>query len=222
MRRGSTSRTAGRRSRRCSGAWTNGIGRLDRLVNNAGLTAAGGLALAPAWDLDPAEWHRVRSATNLDGPYLCARIGRPPDARGGCGSIVNISSVHAYSPNPLTPHYDAAKAGLEGLTRSLAVALAPSGVRVNAVAPGPIDVPDSRQRPAPQAEPPGGPRSRRPARRGRGRRRLPPVRRGSYITGVDAHRRRRPAAAPRDECTRPGSRRLMKAPAPGPPGGGSS
>ena len=60
--------------------------------------------------------------------------------RAGRGSIVNISSVHARSPNALTPHYDAAKAGLEGFTRSLALALAPSGIRVNAVAPGPINV----------------------------------------------------------------------------------
>ena len=128
------------------------FGRLDHLVNNAGLTAAGGLALAPAWDLDPADWHRSIS-TNLDGPFLCARMAARIMRRAGRGSIVNISSVHAYSPNPLTPHYDAAKAGVEGLTRSLAVALAPAGVRVNAVAPGPIDVRNDEDRPASRTEP---------------------------------------------------------------------
>jgi NAD(P)-dependent dehydrogenase (short-subunit alcohol dehydrogenase family) len=128
------------------------FGRLDHLVCNAGLTAAGGLALAPAWNLEPADWQRS-IATNLDGPFLCARMAARLMRRAGHGSIVNISSVHAQSPNALTPHYDAAKAGVEALTRSLALALAPSGIRVNTVAPGPIDVRDTRDHPEPRPQP---------------------------------------------------------------------
>jgi NAD(P)-dependent dehydrogenase (short-subunit alcohol dehydrogenase family) len=63
------------------------------------------------------------------------------------GSIITISSVHAHVPNALTPHYDATKAGLEALTRSLALYFGRFGVRVNAVAPGPIveDAPETAQ-----------------------------------------------------------------------------
>jgi 3-oxoacyl-[acyl-carrier protein] reductase len=113
-------------------------GRLDGLVNNAALTGAGGLAIAAPWELEPAEFRRAL-AINVEGPYLVARTAAGPMREARRGSIVNISSVHARLPNPLTAQYDASKAGLEGFTRSLAVALAPFGVRVNAVAPGPID-----------------------------------------------------------------------------------
>jgi NAD(P)-dependent dehydrogenase (short-subunit alcohol dehydrogenase family) len=114
------------------------LGRLDWLVNNAGLTGAGGLVYAPAWEMETNEWRRAL-AVNLDGLFFCARAAARAMQQAGHGSIVNISSVHAHVPNGLTPHYDASKAGVEGFTRSLAVALAPHGVRVNAVAPGPID-----------------------------------------------------------------------------------
>jgi NAD(P)-dependent dehydrogenase (short-subunit alcohol dehydrogenase family) len=114
-------------------------GRLDGLVNNAGITNTGGLSLAPVWDLSPEEWRRVL-AVNLDGVFLCARAAAVPMREARRGAIVNIASVHAWSPNPLTPHYDASKAAVDGLTRSLAIELAPYDVRVNAVAPGPIDV----------------------------------------------------------------------------------
>ena len=128
------------------------FGRLDHLVNNAGLTGGGGLTQAPTWDLDPADWHRS-IATNLDGPFLCARSAARIMRRTGRGSIVNITSVHARSPNSLTPHYDAAKAGLEGFTRSLALALAPEGIRVNAVAPGPINVRPGEDQAEPRPQP---------------------------------------------------------------------
>ncbi len=108
-------------------------------MNNAALTASGGLEFKPVWDLDFLEWRRAL-AVNLDGVFLCARAAARVMREARRGSIVNLSSVHAQSPNSLTPQYDASKAGVEGLTRNLAIALAPFGVRVNAVAPGPIDV----------------------------------------------------------------------------------
>jgi NAD(P)-dependent dehydrogenase (short-subunit alcohol dehydrogenase family) len=121
-------------------------GRLDGLVNNAGLTGGHGLAMAPAWELDPADWRRALEV-NLDGTFQCARAAAAIMRDARRGSIVNISSVHAQSPNPLTPHYDASKSAVEGFTRSLAVALAPFGVRANAVAPGPIDTRDNGEPP---------------------------------------------------------------------------
>jgi NAD(P)-dependent dehydrogenase (short-subunit alcohol dehydrogenase family) len=59
-------------------------------------------------------------------------------ATGTGGSIINISSVHAHTPSPVTPAYDAAKGAIESLTRHMALSLGSSGIRVNGVAPGPI------------------------------------------------------------------------------------
>jgi 3-oxoacyl-[acyl-carrier protein] reductase len=113
------------------------FGRIDILVNNAALTAMSNIGFAPVPDLAVDEWRRVVDV-NLSGAYYASRAAGRIMREQRSGSIITISSVHAHVPNALTPHYDATKAGLEALTRSLALYLGRYGVRVNAVAPGPI------------------------------------------------------------------------------------
>ena len=112
-------------------------GRLDVLVNNAALTAMSKIGFAPALDMAIEEWRRVIDVNLSSAFYASRAAGRIMREQRG-GSIINVSSVHAHVPNALTPHYDATKAGLEALTRSLALYFGRFGVRVNAVAPGPI------------------------------------------------------------------------------------
>ncbi len=109
------------------------LGRLDLLVNNAGV-----IEKVPLADLSPDRWDSVMDA-NLRSAYLCSRAAAPylRESPGG-GAIVNISSVAGVAGSIVAAHYGASKAGMIGLTRSLARELAPS-VRVNAVAPGPVD-----------------------------------------------------------------------------------
>ncbi len=124
------------------------MGRIGVLVNNAAITATGGIGFVPAVEMSTAEWQRVLDV-NLTGTFLMSReIGRRMQQDGN-GAIVNLSSVHAHVPHALTPHYDASKAAIEALTRSMALDLGPSGVRVNAVAPGPVETgrPASAYRP---------------------------------------------------------------------------
>ncbi|WP_025321029.1 3-oxoacyl-ACP reductase FabG [Deferrisoma camini] len=105
-------------------------GRIDILVNNAGITRDN-LTLR----LKPADWQAVLD-TNLTGAFLCAKACLRPMIRARTGAIINISSVVGALGNAGQANYCAAKAGLEGLTRSLAREYANRGVRVNAVAPG--------------------------------------------------------------------------------------
>jgi NAD(P)-dependent dehydrogenase (short-subunit alcohol dehydrogenase family) len=106
------------------------FGRLDILVNNAGVDSVGGLD-----ETDYAAWRRLQSV-DLDGAFLCAKYAAPHLAASGASSIVNISSIHAFTTQPARAAYASAKAGLLGLTKALAVELGPQGVRVNAVLPG--------------------------------------------------------------------------------------
>lgn len=111
------------------------FGRLDALINNAGIANAYN---TPVEKLSLTEWNR-KLAVNLTGPLLCAKhtvpyLRRSPDG----GVIVNISSTRALQAEPNGEAYNATKAGLLGLTRSLAVSLGPK-VRVNAICPGWID-----------------------------------------------------------------------------------
>lgn len=111
------------------------FGRLDGLVNNASSFHA-----TPVGTIDEAVWNDL-VGSNLKGPLFLAQAAAPHLAATG-GAIVNITDIHAERPLKGYPVYSAAKAGLLGLTRSLALELAPN-VRVNAVAPGAIAWPEN-------------------------------------------------------------------------------
>jgi 3-oxoacyl-[acyl-carrier protein] reductase len=106
------------------------FGRLDGLVNNAGRTQVG-----PFLDLDPAEWDAVLR-TDLTAAFHTCRAALPAMLAAGQGSIVNVASRLGQTGIAETAAYSAAKAGLIGLTRSLAREFGSRGIRVNAVAPG--------------------------------------------------------------------------------------
>lgn len=105
-------------------------GRLDILVNNAGITADNVIMR-----LKPEEFDAV-IATNLRSAWLCCRAAARSMMRARRGSIINISSVVGIAGNAGQSNYAASKAGLLGMTKSLAKELAGRGIRVNAVAPG--------------------------------------------------------------------------------------
>jgi 3-oxoacyl-[acyl-carrier protein] reductase len=109
------------------------LGPIDILVNNAGI----GRRRAPE-ELDEAEWDAT-IAVNLKGAFLCTQAVLPGMQARGFGRIVNISSGAARGPGGIGVHYNASKAGLEGLTRGYAARLARTGVTVNAVAPSLIE-----------------------------------------------------------------------------------
>ena len=105
-------------------------GKIDILVNNAGITGGN----APLWELKPDVWRRVIEV-NLVAPYLVCRAVVPHMMAAGYGRIVNIASIAGKDGNPNASHYSASKAGLIGLTKSLAKELATTGVLVNAITP---------------------------------------------------------------------------------------
>jgi len=108
------------------------FGRLDILVNNAG----GSIDKPPeAWT--GAEWYTIVNQ-NLTGAWFMSRLAAAPMIEQGRGAIVNISSGASFLALPNVAPYGAAKAGLNSLTRSLAAAWTPKGVRVNAVACGAV------------------------------------------------------------------------------------
>ncbi len=109
------------------------LGSPDILVNNAGIATVRELD-----DLDEAEFDRSINV-NLKSAFLCTQAVLPAMRARGWGRIVNISSVAARTAGVVGVHYNAAKAGLEGLTRGYAARLASAGITVNAIAPGPID-----------------------------------------------------------------------------------
>ncbi len=95
--------------------------------------------MTPLLDLTAAEWDRVL-ALNLRAPFLLTQaVARHMIAAGRGGAVVNISSTASVLARPGIAHYGASKAGLNQLTRVLAVELAPHGIRVNAILPGVIE-----------------------------------------------------------------------------------
>jgi NAD(P)-dependent dehydrogenase (short-subunit alcohol dehydrogenase family) len=108
------------------------FGHLDVLVNNAGWTAT-----RPVMEATVEDWHRNIEA-NLSTVWFTSRAAAKPMLRQGKGSIVNISSGAGIRPMPLLASYGAAKAGVNNLTASFAVAWTPGGVRVNALALGAV------------------------------------------------------------------------------------
>src|SRR6201995_445938 len=109
------------------------FGRLDALVNNAGVAV-----FAPLLETSDIDWNRVL-AVNLTGPFLCTKAAAPLMREHGGGAIVNITSISAVRASTLRSAYGASKAGLAHLTKQLAVELASLGIRVNGVAPGPVE-----------------------------------------------------------------------------------
>jgi 3-oxoacyl-[acyl-carrier protein] reductase len=120
-------------------------GRLDVLVNNAG-----GASPRPFAELGYEEWQQALQL-NLTAPFLLLQAALPL-LTAARGSVVNISSVAALTGGAFGPHYAATKAGLIGLTRSAARDLGPLGIRVNALAPGPVDSAMTDQLAAPVLE----------------------------------------------------------------------
>ena len=107
-------------------------GRIDLLVNNAA-----GNFYAPSESLSPNAWKSVVEI-DLYGTFFCSQAVLPAMRAQGGGSIVNISMTLHYRGWPLMAHATAAKAGIDALTRTLALEWAKDRVRINAVAPGPI------------------------------------------------------------------------------------
>jgi len=123
---------------RLTGQAVAALGRVDALVNNAGVAHFGPIG---ACDFDI--WRTVM-ATNLDGPFLVSQAFTAELARSGTGAIVNIASISGLRASTLRVAYGTSKAGVIQLTRQQAAELGELGIRVNCIAPGPVDTKLSR------------------------------------------------------------------------------
>ena len=122
------------------------FGRVDILVNNAGLRR-----VRPITEMSVDEWREV-VGVNLDGPFFACRAVIPSMIDNGGGRIINVSGLNAFKGRANWAHVCAGKMGALGLTRALAVELAPHGILVNHVVPGAYDTtPES----TPTGIPPG-------------------------------------------------------------------
>ena len=115
-------------------------GRLDIVVNNAGV----GQSVTPIVELSDAEWDRVMGVT-LTGMFYCCRAAARIMETQETGSIVNLSSINGLNPAALVASYNAAKAAVISLSKTLSLELAAYGVRVNTVCPGPVYTDFNRQ-----------------------------------------------------------------------------
>ncbi len=187
-------------------AAVDAFGALDVLVNNAGIANA-----APIEHLTTAKWDAA-IAVNLTGVFFGCRAVVPLMKRQGGGSIINISSVDGMRGSPGVHAYTASKWGVRGLTKSLAVELGPSGIRVNSVHPGFVRTPMTARIDPRQPRHPA--RAGWHARRDRRHHRLPRLgrlvvheRRG--VRGRRRHDRRHPAQV---AARRPGPVRALARP----------
>jgi len=109
-------------------------GKIDILINNAGIAGRS----APSWELSLAEWSQM-IAIDLTGVFLGCKSVLPGMIDRGYGRIVNIASIAGKEGNPNAAHYSAAKAGVIGLTKSVAKEVATKGVLVNGITPAVIE-----------------------------------------------------------------------------------
>jgi 3-oxoacyl-[acyl-carrier protein] reductase len=128
------------------------FGRLDVLVNNAAVRME-----TPFEKITLADWRQV-IATVLDGAFLCTQACLPHLARSGAGAVINIGGLTGHRGASGRAHVVAAKSGLAGMTKALALDLAPQGITVNCVVPGTIDsqrgLPGVPERPEHRRAPP--------------------------------------------------------------------
>ena len=115
------------------------FGRIDALVNNAGIAV-----FKPLLETTFEEWQRVL-AVNLNGPFLCTQACAPVMLKTGGGAVVNITSISGLRASTLRVAYGTSKAALDHLTKQQAAELGNLGIRVNAIAPGPVDTAMARQ-----------------------------------------------------------------------------
>jgi NAD(P)-dependent dehydrogenase (short-subunit alcohol dehydrogenase family) len=110
-------------------------GSLDILVNNAGIGM-----IKPVWDTEPDEWDRI-FAVNVRGLFFMSKAACEPMRRQRSGKIINMASIAGRRGEALVSAYCASKAAVISITQSVALAMAPYGVNVNAMAPGIVDTP---------------------------------------------------------------------------------
>jgi meso-butanediol dehydrogenase/(S,S)-butanediol dehydrogenase/diacetyl reductase len=109
------------------------FGRIDALVNNAGVAV-----FKPILQTSFEEWRQVLG-TNLDGPFLCTQAAAPIMLRTGGGAVVNIASISGLRASTMRVAYGTSKGAIIHLTKQQAIELGDVGIRVNCIAPGPVD-----------------------------------------------------------------------------------